>query len=174
MKNKLVIRSADIIDIENITVLKQQVWISTYAVEGIRSEFSNYVLSEFTSKNIRKTILDREKKILIAEIDNHIIGCVEIDFNSKCPIPIGQNYPEITELYVLERFSGIGVGSELLVEVMAVLRKRNITNTWLTVYHKNERALEFYKKKDFKMIGITEFEMDGNKYENKVMLVDIA
>lgn len=173
MTNRLVIRKADINDIKNIAVLKQQVWISTYAVEGIRTEFSNYVLSEFTLKNIQETILDMNKMLLIAQIDNHIIGCVEIDLKSKCPIPLEQDYPEITVLYVLERFSGIGTGSKLLIKALSELKKMNFKSTWLTVYHENERAIKFYMKRDFKMIGVTDFEMDGNKYENKVMLVEI-
>lgn len=173
MTNRLVIRPADITDINNIAVLKQQVWIATYAVEGLRNEFSNYVLSEFRLENIRATIFNQNKILLIAQIDNHIIGCVEIDFKSECPIPFKQNCPEITVLYVLDRFIGMGVGSDLLNEALSEIKKRNMNSTWLTVYHKNEKAIEFYKKKDFKQAGITDFEMDGNKYENKIMMVEI-
>jgi len=41
---------------------------------------------------------------------------------------------------------------------------------WLTVYYKNERAINFYVKNRFKEAGNTYFEMGGNRYENKVMV----
>jgi diamine N-acetyltransferase len=173
MINRLVIRRAEINDLENITVLKQQVWIATYAVEGLRKEFSNYVLSEFTLDKVRETILDKNKLLLVAQIDNHIIGCVEIDFESQCPIPLEKKQPEIAVLYILERYTGIGIGAELLIETLSELKKMNFKAAWLTAYHKNERAIRFYKKNDFKIIGVAYFEMDGNSYENKVMMVEI-
>lgn len=173
MIDKLVIRKAEINDLENITVLKQQVWIATYAVEGLRKEFSNYVLSEFTLDKVRETILHKNKLLLVAQIENHIIGCIEIDFGSQCPISLEQNQPEIAVLYIFERYTRIGIGTELLIEALSKLKKMNFKAAWLTAYHKNERAIEFYKRNDFKIIGVDYFEMDGNNYENKVMIVEI-
>jgi len=82
-KTEVLIRAAEISDVNNLTVLKQQVWIATYAVEGIRTEFSTYVLSEFTSDKLLETILDKNKILLIAEIDNHLVGCVEVNLSLK-------------------------------------------------------------------------------------------
>lgn len=173
MKDRVLIRYAHIRDVKNLAVLKQQVWISTYAIEGIRHEFSNYVLSEFTLDNVGKTIQNKNILLLIAEIDNHMIGCVEINFNNKCPLRGQQHYPEIKLLYVLERFTGIGIGKELLTNALTEIKKRNFKATWLTVYHENKRAIKFYKKMNFKMIGDTEFEMEGNRYKNNVMSIEI-
>jgi ribosomal protein S18 acetylase RimI-like enzyme len=39
----------------------------------------------------------------------------------------------------------------------------------LTVYHLNRNAILFYKKQDYKIIGKTVFEMENQKYENKIM-----
>jgi diamine N-acetyltransferase len=173
LKKEVVIRTAEVSDADNLTVLKQQVWIATYAVEGIRTEFSSYVLSEFTLDKLRETILDKNKILLVAEIDNHLVGCVEINLKCECPIPSSQGEPEIAVLYVLERYTGIGIGVQLLSEALAELKNKSFKTAWLTVYHENERALRFYKKNNFKKIGITYFEMGGNQYENKVMMVDI-
>jgi len=151
-------------------VLKQQVWITTYAVEGIRTEFSNYVLDAFRVENILRTLEDKSRIIIIAEIDNHLVGCVEIALNEKCPVELESDFPEIAVLYVLERFKGRGIGKMLLEESFEHMQSLNYKAAWLTVYHKNLSALEFYQKNQFKTIGSTNFVMDGNKYENKVLL----
>jgi len=172
-KTEVLIRAAEISDVNNLTVLKQQVWIATYAVEGIRTEFSTYVLSEFTSDKLLETILDKNKILLIAEIDNHLVGCVEVNLRCDCPVDLVQDQPEIAVLYVLERYTGVGIGLKLLTEALSELKEKDFKAAWLTVYHKNERALKFYTKNNFRIVGITSFEMDGNQYENKVMMVDL-
>lgn len=170
MRNKLVIRKAELKDIENLTVLKQQVWIATYAVEGIRAEFANYVLSAFTTDNVQKLLLDSDTVVLVAEINNHIIGCVEVKLHPEDVIAEVEGVPEITVLYILERFCGNGVGQKLLEAALNLLSEKGYTSTWLSVLHTNERALRFYDKNSFKDVGKIYFEMDGNKYENRVLL----
>ena len=166
----MLIRRANIDDVLNITVLKQQVWIATYAEEGIRTEFSRYVLDAFTVENIKNTIKDSSRIILIAENKNHLIGCVEIALNEKCPVELQQDCPEIVVLYVLDRFKGRGIGKLLLEKAIEYIQRLNHSAVWLTVYHKNQMALEFYLKNQFKIIGSTDFIMDGNRYENSVLL----
>ena len=164
------IREAQKTDILNLTVLKQQVWISTYAVDGIRTEFSEYVLSVFTPDNIEKSLSDKNMVTFIAENDNHMIGCVDISFSTKCPNEI-VDAPEVTVLYVLERFCGQGIGKQLLDKVVEYLKSEGHQALWLTVYHDNKRAINFYNKLGFKDKGVDYFEMDGNKYENRVMVL---
>jgi len=170
--NNVIIRKATLNDALNLVVLKQQVWIATYATEGIRTEFSNYVLSEFTPEKIKQSILSSSKITFIAEIDNHIVGCVEIDYSTKCESSL-ITYPEITVLYVLECFCGKGIGKSLLNEAFLELKETGYTGAWLTVYYKNFRAITFYNKIGFKEHGSTFFEMEGNLYENKIMVCSI-
>lgn len=169
---KIEIRRAELSDVANLAVLKQQVWIATYAVQGIRTEFSNYVLSEFTMQKVSRSITDDNRVTFIAEIDNHCIGCIEIALNTECPVA-SVKAPEITILYVLERFLGRGIGKMLLDEASDALKRMNIDAVWLTVYYLNERAISFYEHNGFIEIGKAYFEMDGNRYENKVMVHDI-
>jgi ribosomal protein S18 acetylase RimI-like enzyme len=164
----IIIREADLMDVMNLSVLKQQVWIATYALEGIRNEFSVYVLTEFTPENVRKEVIDSNKLIYIAEIDHHILGCVEIEFDSKCPVK-SEKGPEISVLYVLERFTGMGIGQQLLDKAFMLCKELSIDSVWLTVYLKNERAINFYQKNKFRESGMTYFELVNNRYENRIM-----
>lgn len=173
MKDDTVIRKAQIGDVGNLTVLLQQVWIATYAEEGIRTEFSSYVLNEFTTEKIQNRLLNDRKICLIAEKDSHLRGCVEVDFNAVCPEQSIKS-PEITVLYVLERFKGQGIGRLLLEEVERLLAQKGCKSYWLTVYHLNSSAIAFYSRMGFKKVGITHFEMDGNRYENWILLKEVV
>lgn len=154
-------------DAGNLAVLKQQVWIATYAKEGIRKEFSDYVLSAFTVENISNSLASTNKNTLIAVDGIHLMGCVDVDFHPQhFNLP---PEPEITVLYVLERFCGTGIGKLLLDNAITEIKERGYHRTWLTVYHENERALKFYKKYGFHESGETFFHMGGYRYKNIVM-----
>jgi hypothetical protein len=55
--NSINLRLANLDDATNLVVLKQQVWVSTYAIEGIQKEYSVYLLDIFTLEN-EKAILE--------------------------------------------------------------------------------------------------------------------
>jgi len=171
--NPVNIRQATMADSKNLTILKQQVWVATYAVEGIRQEFSDYLLQEFTLEKTEKSIQNSLKITLLAETHCHLIGCVEISLDTQCQVPSIAGQPEISILYVLEAFIGKGTGKLLLNEAFKTIKKLKFNSTWLTVYFKNTRALSFYLKNGFTQTGTTFFELGENKYENKIMLCQI-
>lgn len=173
MTDQLCIRSAEASDAANLTVLRQQVWISTYATEGIRNEFSEYILAEFTIDTMRSALCDAQRAILVATLDDHVVGYVEIGLNRPCPIG-DFAVPEIMTLYVLERFAGQGIGYRLLCEAERWVSDHGYRQVWLDAYHENTRALEFYARQGYRRIGISYFEELLERYENIVFLKDLS
>lgn len=171
---EITIRRAELTDLENLSVLKQQVWISTYATEGLTEEFSRYVLSEYSLENERKSITDKNKQILVATINECMVGCSEVLLSPKKPTNLVEPCLEISTLYILERFQGIGVGKQLLTECIKNIEQMHFDKVWLTVYFKNEKAIEFYTSQNFNCIGDTDFPLGDNKYKNYIMLKNIG
>ena len=77
--------------------------------------------------------------------------------------------PELSKLYVLERFYGQGIGFGLINEVEKEILNNGFTELNLEVYIKNSRAIVFYKKQGYTSIGNVDFPMEFNTYENLVM-----
>ncbi|MBK7589463.1 MAG: GNAT family N-acetyltransferase [Bacteroidetes bacterium] len=63
-----------------------------------------------------------------------------------------------------------GIGYHLLAEAENLLKLKGINEMWLWVLVSNERAIAFYEKHKFKHIGNATFQMETNRYDNKVML----
>jgi diamine N-acetyltransferase len=172
MGNNMEIRTATTEDAGNLAILKQQVWIATYATEGIRKEFSDYVISAFTVEKVSAALTAPSRKTWVAVNGIHLVGCIEIDFYPhQDSLPAT---PEITVLYVLERFCGTGIGRSLLNCAISELKAKGFPCTWLTVYHENERALRFYLKHGFYESGETFFHMEGNRYKNILLKLDLV
>lgn len=166
------IREARLSDAQNMAALSIQVWLHTYAKEGIRDVFSRFVLTEFTADRFMQEIENGQKQLFIAEVAEHLVGYVRLGFEGKCPIrDITQ--PEIETLYVQEHFSGRGIGSSLLDQATESCRSRNHLQLWLMVNQQNLPAYRFYERKLFQKIGTIDFELENERHANDVLVKNL-
>ncbi|AMC36020.1 GNAT family N-acetyltransferase [Janthinobacterium sp. B9-8] len=165
MDHSLVLRCATASDAQNLAALAIQVWLHTYATEGIRQDISAYVLSEFTPAKFTDLISNPQYQILVAEINHHLVAFAQIDFASEQHPVLGSI--ELQTLYVQEVFTSQGLGSKLLAYCEEIIASRTY---WLSSNSNNHRAIAFYARQGFVQHGVTYFEFGGNRYENKVLV----
>ncbi|MBI3283640.1 MAG: GNAT family N-acetyltransferase [Burkholderiales bacterium] len=166
---KMLIRPAQAKDANNLAALALQVWLHTYAKEGIRDAISVYVLTEFTPEKFRQLIAAPDKLLLVAESDRHLIAYAVLAFDTpQAAAP--QAATELATLYVQAHFAGRGVGSRLLQDCAEAARQRCGNGAlWLTTNNQNARAIAFYRKQGYSKCGTAYFVLDGERHENDVM-----
>jgi ribosomal protein S18 acetylase RimI-like enzyme len=169
MHPRLLIRNGEPSDAGNLAALAIQVWLHTYATEGISTAISRYVLSEFTDERFTTILSQESSVILVAEIDGHLVGYALLDIGARCPS--GDSAVELATLYVQEHFTREGIGSALLACCRNVAHKRTGSGRiWLTVNARNEPAIAFYRKHGFIRTGTDWFELGGERHENHLMV----
>jgi diamine N-acetyltransferase len=157
-------RTASLADKQNLAALTIQVWLHTYATDGVRHDISAYVLSEFTAEKFATLINNPQYRLLIAENKGHLIAYAMLDLaTSNADLPSA----ELKTFYVQEAFTGQGIGKQLLAYLE---RNLNQQAYWLSVNSNNTRAIAFYAHQAFVQHGVTYFEFGGNQYENKVLV----
>jgi len=156
-----------------ISILLKTVYIETYAIDGITFESANFIDKRFSVEYIEKTIQETPDQLIIAYYDNNPIGAAEILFDTNCPIT-KKPTPELSKLYVLNRFNGKGVGYGLLTAVEQLLKEKGQKEIFLITYIKNKRAISFYERQGFNKIGEVDFPMEENTYVNWVMNKEIS
>ncbi len=160
--DSMIIREIEKKDVKNLVALSIQVWLHTYANEGIRSEISNFVLDTFTQDNFESTLDSTNEKIFIAVVDEHLVGYIRINLQAQSSATTGY---EIVTLYIQEHFQNKGMGKALLEFVWEVYG----SNCWLTTWIHNTPAILFYEHLDFKKVGYTDFDLDGEKHRNHIL-----
>ena len=166
--NEISFGKAKLSDSLRISVLLKTVYIQTYAVDGVTFEFANFITNRFSTENIEKIIKENPSRLIIAYQNGNPIGVAEIIYNSTCPIR-KISVPELSKLYVLERFYGKGIGYGLMNESENEVRENGFAEFNLEVYINNERAIAFYERQGYVSIGNVDFPMESNTYENLVM-----
>ena len=137
------IREANQGDCINIAALSLQVWLETYAIDGIRTENSKYALSTFTEKHFKGLLGEQNYRLLVYIDGVYLRGYALVNLESQ--FESENNGFEIEKLYVQGPFQGKGIGRKLLLEVKA----RYGEIFWLYTWVRN-KSIAFYKKFGFK------------------------
>lgn len=164
------IRQAKPCDSANLAALSIQVWLHTYATSGIRNALSEYVLSEYTKEHFIKIIEDVDQVIFVAESDGHLLGYAKLHLSSLSP---NQEKPaaELCTLYIQEHFHRCGIGGALVDFCQKYLMNAvGSSALWLSVYHKNTNAIDFYTKNGFSQSSSFNFEFGGESHLNYVFV----
>ena len=164
-----VIRSARHDDAARIAVLATQVWLHTYATEGISADIADYTRSELTPDKYLAIQNDALAHIWVAERGAHLIGFAVLNMGVPCPTS-ASTLAELQTLYVQAHFLGQGVGRQLL----SVAEKRAFDLAgmplWLTVNAHNAQAIGFYMHQGFTKQGTTDFVLGDQRHENLVLI----
>jgi GNAT superfamily N-acetyltransferase len=163
------IRPARPQDTETLSALATQVWLHTYATEGVSSVIANYVLSEFAPERFAALLAELSAGVFVAERGENLLGYAVVKASAACPIPSVFG-AELATLYVQRPFLGKGVGALLLKHVERWAAERMRTPIWLKTNSQNGRAIAFYAKHGYTKVGITYFELGNETHENVVLV----
>ncbi len=163
------IRRARPEDAKRLAVLATQVFVHTYATDGISQVISEHILNEITPAAYEALLTDTAVFTSVAEQGDNLLGFAVVHMESVCP-DMSDATVELQTLYVQAHFAGKGIGRSLLTKVQELAHLGANSRIWLTVNAKNAGAIAFYRRQGYEKIGTTEFVLGGIGYENHVML----
>ncbi|MDZ7651542.1 MAG: GNAT family N-acetyltransferase [Burkholderiaceae bacterium] len=163
------LRRAVLADVLCLRVLGQQVFLDTYATEGIRPTLAREVLETFSERATQAVLADAASCITVAERDGHLVGFAHLRLPAVNALAPAGVQAELCRLYVQAPFAGRGLGRALLVDAEQRAREAGATVLWLKVWVHNARARAFYARHSFGDCGSTWYEFEGERHENRVL-----
>jgi len=156
------IRAANESDCINLAALSLEVWLQTYAVDGINRNISQYALATFTERHFKEYLHNKKYLLLVSIEDSYLRGYALLNFDSTSQL--GDYGFEIEKLYVHSAFQGRAIGRSLLQEI----EMRHGGKFWLYTWVRN-KSIGFYHKYGFVDIGQYNFEFGSDCVENRVL-----
>lgn len=157
------IRKATESDCKNLAALAIQVWLNTYAREGINQIVSDHVLTTFNEQHFKDQLAQEGFSVYVYCDEQNLLGFIAIDLLSQWGS--SEHGFEIATLYVQNRQQGRGIGRALLNFVGSQFAPCY----WLTTWAHNVEGLSFYQHLGFEDIGVSYFELAGEQHENRVL-----
>ena len=151
-------------------VLALQVFLDTYATEGIRPTVAREVLEQFSTEAMRAKLAQPDTHFIVAERAGHLLAFAHLTLGTVHEHVPQRPSAELDRLYVQERFTGRGVGKALLTRAEAFARREGVAAMWLTTWVGNTRALAFYPLRGYRDCGATLYEFQNEQHENRVFV----
>jgi GNAT superfamily N-acetyltransferase len=165
---RISLRSATQADALRLSLLATQVFLDTYAYDGITDEISTKVAHDFSIGAFLKILATPETFITMAIHEGALVGFAQTTVGrAQALIPKGMP-AELDRLYVQEPFTKNGVGSALLASHEVQAAGKGAEVLWLTTWIENHRARKFYPMRDYQDYGATFFSLGSYKVENRV------
>ena len=168
------VRSAVADDALCLSVLAMQVFLDTYATQGIRPAIAREVLSAYSQDAFASALGDHGARLLCAEHAGHLVGFAQVTFAATHALAPAGVQAELLRLYVQEPFTGQGVGTLLLAQAEGAACAAGATVLWLTPWVHNHRALQFYARRGYQDHGLTQFTFEGESHDNRVVAKSLA
>ena len=149
-------------------VLSTQVFLDTYAPQGIRPAVANEVLKQHSVAVYEALLADAGVTNLVAECAGHLIGFSQVRDGAVDPQVPAAAASELRRLYVQERFTGRGVGRDLLRQAEKTAAALGADMLWLQAWEGNARALQFYPRCGYEDLGGTVYTIEGEDFPNRL------
>jgi diamine N-acetyltransferase len=138
--------------------------------ESHRGSCSAEDMNEFLERNYSSDAIKEELNNVnnIYYILNHNdkpAGFSKIIFNAKHPNIVTENVAKLDQIYLLKEFYGLKLGLELLNFNIELSRSNGQSGLWLYTWVGNDRAINFYLKAGFTIIGSHKFYVTKAHYD---------
>jgi diamine N-acetyltransferase len=162
-------RFGQLSDAEPIAALSTQVFLDTYASEGISPELAREAFAEYATQRFADRLGETDRVFVLAMQRNGLLGFAEVLPNSRpTPVP-GCAGAELVRLYVQPRAHQHGLGRGLLAQAEQLALKAGVQSLWLAAWEGNANALGFYDRMGYADIGAAPYVIHGQSFTNRIL-----
>lgn len=119
-------------------------------------------------------IRDPELITLLAEGEDGPIGFAQLRLDAAKDCVVAERPAELHRIYVLESRHGRGIAQGLMREVLTAAAQSQVDRIWLGVWEENPRAMAFYVKHGFEVVGEHVFRFGTDMQTDLIMAATVA
>lgn len=168
------LRPATTDDAVTIAALSVQVFLDTYAPEGIRPDLALEAFSNYSTEAFVERLAEPSRCFFLSEHETGLVGFAELLLSTLAAPVENVVGAELVRLYVQPQAHGMGIGRHLLQACELAASNRGLPFIWLTAWEGNHRACDFYKAVGYTDIGATTYTFQGNTYGNRVFAKQLS
>jgi len=134
-------------------------FIESHGGSAKAEDINSYINEKYTTAIFQEELSYEKNIYYIIFNDKRPAGYSKIIFNTPYTGSEIKNITKLERLYVLKEFYDLKLGLELFQFNIALSKRNDQTGMWLYVWKENHRAVNFYKKSGFVIIGSHDFKI---------------
>ncbi|MCX6276187.1 MAG: GNAT family N-acetyltransferase [Bacteroidetes bacterium] len=166
------IAKAKVEDANLLAELGSKTFIESHGQSASKADIDKYMNEKFNSNVVLEELSDRKNIYHIIYRDQQPAGYSKIIFNENHSGIQNGNVTKLERLYLLKEFYDLKLGHQLLEFNISLSEQNNQDGMWLFVWKENLRAVRFYEKAGFEVVGSYDFKLtDTHSNPNHQMLL---
>lgn len=164
------ITKAKLQDAKTLAQIAKDSFLTAHGHSASKKDIENYVAANFNEATFLAELANPENHYYIIYYNDVIAGYSKITLNTSHATIDTQNVTYMSRLYLLEDFYGKNLGKLLFDFNIEFSKQHNQLGVWLFVWVENQRAINFYTKRGFNIVGKHDFKIsETHSNPNHVM-----
>jgi len=168
------IRFATARDAPLLAELGARTFARTFGPDNTEEDMSAYLASAFGPHIQGAEIADPDSVFLIAQAEDAAAGYARLRFGESRPTVAGTRPVEVARFYADGPWIGRGIGAALMIACLDLAANRACDVAWLDVWERSPRAIAFYQKWGFAVVGSQQFRLGSDVQNDFLMARAIA
>lgn len=167
------IRLAHSGDATALADLAERTFRETFTAGNDPGDMERHCTESFGPEIQRREIEDPDPVTIVAEVENELVAFAQVRLHAPKECVVAERPSELYRLYVASQWHGRGIAQEIMREVLATAARENRDCIWLGVWEHNPRALAFYRKQGFRIVGEHVFRFGGTPQRDLIMAMEV-
>jgi ribosomal protein S18 acetylase RimI-like enzyme len=146
-------------DFQLLSEIATLTFIESHGSSAKQEDINIYVTEKYNENIFKEELSDAKNIYHIIYYVNNPAGYSKIIFDTSYPNSKIKNIAKLERLYLLKEFYNLKLGSALFHCNIDLSKRNHQMGMWLYVWKENERAVNFYKKNGFVIIGSHDFKI---------------
>ena len=155
---------ASVVDAELLSILGRTTFIESHSISASKEDIEVYVNLKYTQKALESELSNSDNIYHILYNENKAIGYSKIILNASDKKILFKNVTKLERFYVLQAFHNLKLGWELFNFNVNFSKNQQQAGMWLFTWTENQKAINFYTKAGFKIIGNHDFKISETHY----------
>lgn len=153
------ITKATIQDAKQLAKLAKASFLPAHGHSASTEDIDNYVAANFTEANFVDELSNPDNHYYLIYYNNKMVGYSKITLNTTNKDISAKNVTYMSRLYLLKEFYGLHLGKALFDFNIEFSKQHKQQGMWLAVWIENQRAIDFYTKMGFTIVGEYDFRI---------------
>ena len=160
-------------DAPSIAVIAERTFRDAFGAHNSPDNMDLHCARHYGPDIQAREIADRGLVTRLAIAEGQIVGFTQVTLAKAHPSVAAKHAAELNRIYVAAEQQGKGVAQALMRDVFATAAAAGADRLWLGVWEHNPKAIAFYRKFGFEIVGEHSFMLGQERQRDVLMAAGI-
>jgi len=167
------IRPANSSDAASLAAIAARTFREAFAADNSEEDINLHCAQNFDAEIQSGEISDPQLTTLLAEVAGELVGFVQLRLARSASCVKGDHPAELHRIYVSSEWHGRGVAREFMRAVFTAAAQAGSDCIWLGVWERNLKAIAFYRKYGFSIVGDHPFVLGRDRQRDLILVTQV-